>query len=165
MRQGFTLGVSGLVLREGNVLLVRRMHEPYKGKRTLPGGYVERHESMVDAVRREIREETGVEAEVIGAVGVRQRVSDVDNNLVVTFLMNWRSGEAVPDGVEVDEARFVPPDEILADPDVIDLTKVSVEGIAGGQERAMVSRSCPPTPGVSVSHYLVFVPWGSPSEL
>ncbi len=158
MRPGFTLGASGLVIRQGNVLLVRRMHEPYKGRRTLPGGYVDLHESLVDAARREIKEETGVEAEVIGAIGIRQRVSDIDNNLVVTFLMEWRSGEPLPDGVEVDEACFVSPDEILADPDVIDLTKLSVEGVARAHEGVMLPRPCPPTPGLGVRHFLVFVP-------
>lgn len=47
--------------RQPSVLLIQRKHDPFAGMWAIPGGYVEMEESLADAARRELREETGVE--------------------------------------------------------------------------------------------------------
>jgi mutator protein MutT len=57
------LGVGGVVVDNGRVLLVRRATEPLKGEWSIPGGLVELGETLVEAVRREVLEETGLVVE------------------------------------------------------------------------------------------------------
>ena len=47
----------------GRLLLARRAIEPYRGRWDIPGGFLEEGEHPLDAVRRELREETGLEIE------------------------------------------------------------------------------------------------------
>lgn len=53
----------------GRFLALRRAHEPCLGQWDLPGGFVEAGEPPAHAIVREIREETGLEAEIVGVLG------------------------------------------------------------------------------------------------
>jgi 8-oxo-dGTP diphosphatase len=53
----------------GRIVVVRRGHAPSEGLWSLPGGRVEPGETLVEAVRREVREETGLEVDVHQVVG------------------------------------------------------------------------------------------------
>jgi ADP-ribose pyrophosphatase YjhB (NUDIX family) len=67
------LTVDAVVVRQGRVLLVRRGRPPFEGSWALPGGFVEPGESVEQAVVREVREETGLEARVERMVGLFSR--------------------------------------------------------------------------------------------
>lgn len=62
--------VAAVIIRDGEILLVKRAYEPSKGKWSIPGGSVEWGEPLVEALKREVREETGLEIEVDGLAGV-----------------------------------------------------------------------------------------------
>ena len=59
--------MGALIFEGSNILLVERAGEPMKGYWSLPGGIVETGERLADGIRREVREETGLE---IGALSV-----------------------------------------------------------------------------------------------
>src|SRR2546422_4882156 len=64
-----SVAVDGIVLQDGKLVAVRRKNEPYRGMPALPGGFVELGETTVEAVVREVREETGLETRVKRLVG------------------------------------------------------------------------------------------------
>lgn len=58
----FHLGVYGIILKNHSILLVKKSRGPYSGKLDLPGGKPEHGESILQTLKREILEETGVKA-------------------------------------------------------------------------------------------------------
>ena len=68
------LGVGALIFEGGAILLVERGREPLKGYWSLPGGVLETGESLKDGIRREVREETGLEVEPLEIVEVFERI-------------------------------------------------------------------------------------------
>jgi ADP-ribose pyrophosphatase YjhB (NUDIX family) len=62
--------VMVIVEHEGKILLGRRNMEPGRGKWTFVGGFVNREETVAQAAVREVKEETGLDVELDGLVGV-----------------------------------------------------------------------------------------------
>ncbi|MEM4295366.1 MAG: NUDIX domain-containing protein [Candidatus Anstonellales archaeon] len=61
--------VDGLVIIAGNVLLVKRKKKPFKSHLALPGGFLQPYESYEHALKREVKEETGIDADIINIIG------------------------------------------------------------------------------------------------
>ena len=112
---GYNVGVGGAVVRDGRLLLVRRLSRRGHGNWQVPGGFVEQDETIEKAVVREVEEEAGVTAEVQGVLGIRNRYDeDGGNSIYVVMLLKGLSGEPKPDMTEVDRAEFLTLEEILA---------------------------------------------------
>ena len=108
------LGVGAVVLDAGCVLLVKRAHEPLKGEWSLPGGAVDVGETLVAAVVREVREETGLDVEVASLVEVVNRITrDAEGRVeyhfvIVDYLCRVAGGAlaAASDAAAVEWARL-----------------------------------------------------------
>ena len=61
--------VQAWIDRDGEFLALRRNQEPMKGEWNMPGGFVEQGETGAEAAAREVREETGLEIEVVESLG------------------------------------------------------------------------------------------------
>jgi len=111
------LAVSAAIFRDGRVLIVRRARPPAHGLYTLPGGGVELGEALVEAVIREVDEETGLKIEPIALVGYREVItrdaaSRIERHFVILpFAARWISGE-VALNEELAEARWLAPCEL-----------------------------------------------------
>jgi 8-oxo-dGTP diphosphatase len=62
--------IDAVIVRENKILLIKRGTEPFEGFWALPGGYVEWDETVEEAVKREVVEETGLVAESLKMIGV-----------------------------------------------------------------------------------------------
>ncbi|WP_439477341.1 NUDIX hydrolase [Brevundimonas sp.] len=104
--------VGVVCLRDDSVLLIRRGTPPRQGEWSLPGGRIEPGERAVDAALRELREETGVEAEITGLVDVVDGLFPGAGRhyVLIDYAARWLSGEPVA-GDDALEARFVALDE------------------------------------------------------
>ncbi len=99
--------VGVVCLRGDEVLLIRRGRPPRQGEWSLPGGRIEPGERAVDAALRELREETGIEAEIVGLVDVVDGVFPEAGRhyVLIDYAARWLSGEPVA-GDDAAEARF-----------------------------------------------------------
>ena len=111
------VGVGAVVVRDGRALLVRRGHEPRKGEWSLPGGLLDLGEALVDAARREVKEETGLDVEVGPMIETFDRVhrdggGRIRYHFVIVDFVCWsHEGEAVA-GSDAEAVAWVTADEI-----------------------------------------------------
>jgi 8-oxo-dGTP diphosphatase len=111
------LAASAAIVRDGKVLVVRRARKPALGLYTMPGGVVEAGETLFEAVKREVREETSLEIEPVALAGHREAiVRDGDGKVerhfvILCFAARWIAGEPALNE-ELDETRWLPPAEL-----------------------------------------------------
>ena len=111
------LAVSAAIIRDGKVLIVRRARPPAGGVYTLPGGGVEVGETLVEAVVREVREETALAIEPVALAGYREAIArDGDGRIerhfvILPFAARWIAGEPRLND-ELSEAVWFDPSEL-----------------------------------------------------
>ena len=128
------VGVGIVVFRGDEVLLVERTKPPIRNRWSIPGGAQEIGETVHEAALRELMEETGLEADLIGLIDVVDSITrDQDSRVqfhytLVDFAAEWRSGEAAA-ADDVGAVRWVP----LADLEAMGLWTETVRIIRRGQ--------------------------------
>jgi 8-oxo-dGTP diphosphatase len=123
------LAASAAIVRDGKILVVRRARPPANGLYTLPGGVVEIGETLMEAVAREVREETALEIEPVALAGFRETiVRDADSRverhfIILCFASRWRAGDPVLNE-ELSEARWLDPAELAGLPTTPGLAEI-----------------------------------------
>jgi 8-oxo-dGTP diphosphatase len=116
--------VGAIVFRGESVLLIQRGHPPAKGQWSIPGGVVHLGETLEDAIRREMREETGLTVQPVRVGKVLDRIEMDEQGriyyhfVIIDFVCEILSGTPCPasDAVAMD---YFPLDQL----DKLDMTR------------------------------------------
>lgn len=104
-------GVAGVILRGNQIVMIRRKYGTNKGKWCIPCGNVEVGEDVRTTVRREIKEETGLDVEVGDIVDVLSTHHSPERSVVgVWFFVKEKGGNLVA-GDDAAEVQLFPLDE------------------------------------------------------
>ncbi|MCA1064946.1 NUDIX hydrolase [Rossellomorea sp. AcN35-11] len=112
------LAVAGLVVDEnGKWLVVKKKYSGLKGMWSLPAGFVNAGEAVDEAVKREVKEETGLHTEVKGIIGVRSGViqQDISDNMMIFLLENKENTSIKIEEKELWDVQWRSPDELVQD--------------------------------------------------
>jgi 8-oxo-dGTP diphosphatase len=108
---------GALCIDNGRVLLARRAHPPFEGFWDIPGGFLDEGEDPLDGLRRELKEETGLEVEPERFLGLWMDRYDSDSTAEATLNLYWTArvvgGQAAP-ADDVSELRWFDADELPA---------------------------------------------------
>jgi len=124
--------VNGIIIKNNKFLTVKRGVEPWQGMYGLPGGHVEDNEEKVEALKREIKEEIGLEVEVN------------ESDFVGTAKLEWQSkifeigfykvkivgGKEKLQKEEVEEIKYFTLNEFVKNLKEYNLSPKEVEGIS-----------------------------------
>jgi ADP-ribose pyrophosphatase YjhB (NUDIX family) len=102
--------VQGLLERDGRILLGRRAIAPSLGKWDIPGGFLEEGEEALDGLRREFREETGIDVEPVEWLGTCIDPYDGYYVLGLTWLVRGEGDPRAAD--DIAELAWFGPDEL-----------------------------------------------------
>lgn len=124
-------GASVLVQEQDRFLLIKRGKEPYKNHWSLPGGAQEVGETLEEAARRELKEETDLYAKTLKFAKVKDRFTHDKEGVLLfhyvlaTFIANDFIGEpkALDDAVDIGWFTVSEIQEILTTPEMPELIK------------------------------------------
>jgi 8-oxo-dGTP diphosphatase len=125
------VAVYGLLWRDGKLLLLRRKGSGYRdGQLSLPAGHLDGGESTVDGLRRELREELGIEATTQSLKCVMHRAREAaDDAEYVDFFFHvdtWRGEPAIQEPDKCAELVWADPYDLPRD--VVDYIRAAVIG-------------------------------------
>ncbi len=107
------VAVGAIVRRADELLLVRRGRPPAVGEWSVPGGRVEPGELLMEAVVRELHEETGLRGVCGPLVGWVERISEGHHFVILDFEATVADGSPTA-GSDASEARWWPVSEVAS---------------------------------------------------
>jgi 8-oxo-dGTP diphosphatase len=107
------LTVDGILIKKGQILLIQRKNDPFKGRWALPGGFVEHNETVEEAVIREIAEETSLRTSIKGLFGVYSDPKrDPRGHTVSVVFVLKQIGGRLKAGDDASNGQFFPLDKL-----------------------------------------------------
>lgn len=103
-----SITVDAIVLNEkGEILLIKRKKDPFKDAWALPGGFVEYGERVEEATLREVKEETGLEVEIVGLHNVYSDPNRDPRGHTISIVYHCRiKGGILKGSDDAKEAKF-----------------------------------------------------------
>lgn len=111
------VGVGAFIKKNDSVLLLKREHEPGKGKWSLPGGIVNLGEKIRDAIKREVEEEVGLKVDIVNIVDIFDSIEYDDKGrvrfhyVIIGFMVKPVGGE-VRGSEEASQVKWFKADEL-----------------------------------------------------
>lgn len=122
--------VTGVIIKDGKVLLARNTYGIGKNMLITPGGYVNYNESPQEALEREVIEETKIKVKALNIIGIRFNMHD----WYIAFRAVYVSGEASSDNHENSEVLWLDIADALSRDDVPELTKNLISSAISEQD-------------------------------
>lgn len=97
-----------VLIEGGNVLLIRRARDPFKGEWAIPGGRIEDDETAEQCALREMKEETGLDIELIRMTGLYSDPARDPRKIIAAGYLVRRLGGQVQAGDDAGEAQWFP---------------------------------------------------------
>lgn len=101
-----------ILIEDGKVLLIKRGREPFLGQWAIPGGRIEDDETAEDCLRREMKEETGLDVEPVKLIGLYSDPGRDPRKVIAAPYLVRRIGGQLKAGDDAAEAAWFPLDDI-----------------------------------------------------
>ena len=89
------LCVDGFIINDDKILLLKRNNYPAIGEWWVPGGRIIKNELLVDSIIRKVKDETGLDTEIISQIGVTETIFERKHTVNVCFSLRVKSGEVI----------------------------------------------------------------------
>ena len=124
------IGVGALIIKNNQILLSKKNYGITKGKWTFPEGYVDKNESPVEAIKREVKEELNGQIKVGDLVGIRYKKNREDAAIYFIFNCHLNNTNKLElNTKELTDFKFIDIEQAKKDPEVYSLVKVVLNKI------------------------------------
>jgi len=129
------LTVDGVIIYNNGLVLIKRKNEPFKDYFALPGGFVEYGETVEEALKREMKEETGLDVRILRMVGVYSDPNrDPRGHTVSVAFLCLGEGE-LKAGDDAKEVHVIPIEEAEKLPLAFDHAKILRDALTPGWKK------------------------------
>jgi 8-oxo-dGTP diphosphatase len=123
---GMVLVVSVSIIREDKVLIIKENKPSVRNQWNFPSGRIEPGEDILDAARREGKEETGYEVKLTGTTGIYNFISGTNNQVILFhFTGEIIGGSLQLDANEIIDSKWILTSDLLI-PDLNEIREVEV---------------------------------------
>jgi 8-oxo-dGTP diphosphatase len=103
---------DGILIENGKLLLVKRAKEPDLGKWAVPGGRIEENETAEECLKREFKEETGLDVEPVKLIGIYSDPARDPRKIIGAAYITRRTGGEIKAGDDAGEVKWFKLDEL-----------------------------------------------------